>query len=284
MTEERIAYLENKALWLRQQVLKMACGAGAGHVAPSFSCADILVSLYQGGILRVNPQNPKWPERDRFILSKGQAAVALYAVLADMGFFPTEELSTFTRQGSRLGGHTEDTIPGVEAFTGSLGHGLPIAGGLALAAKNDRKDYLTVVLHGDGECHEGAVWEAAMFISYHRLNNLILIIDENGLSATEYIDDYINLRPLHKKWRSFGWDVKEVNGHSIPEILDAFQDARCRRSSKPLVIIAKTVKGKGLSFIEDKPIWHYRIPVGDELDRARQELRITEEIMVPKAR
>jgi len=280
--EKPIEYLESKALWLRQQILKMTCGAGAGHVAPSFSCTEILACLYQGGILRVDPKNPKWPDRDRFILSKGQAAVALYAVLADMGFFPVEELPTFTKQGSRLGGHTEDTIPGVEAFTGSLGHGLPIAAGLALAAKMDRKDYITVVLHGDGECHEGSVWEAAMFVAYHRLNNLVVIIDRNGLSATDYIEDYLKLSPLDQKWKSFGWDVVVIDGHSISELLNILSKVRNRKSSKPLAIIAETVKGKGLSFIENRPIWHYRIPVDDELDLACKELGIEEEIVVPK--
>lgn len=269
-----IEELKQKALWLRQQVLKMTCGAGAGHVAPSFSCAEILVSLYQGRILKVDHRNPKWAKRDRFILSKGQAAVGLYAVLADMGFFPIGELSSFTNNGSRLGGHTEDTIPGVEAFTGSLGHGLSLGCGLALAAKIDRKDFLTVVLHGDGECHEGSVWEAAMFAAFHKLNNLVVIIDRNGQSAIDFIEEYISLNPLSDKWTSFGWDVVQINGHSISQILEAFKEVRYQETDKPLVIIAETIKGKGVSFMERKPIWHYRIPVGDELDVAYQELKM----------
>lgn len=272
--KKNIKELEKKALWLRQQVLKMTCGAGAGHIAPSFSCIEILISLYQGGILRVDSKNPKWPERDRFILSKGQAAVALYAVLAEMGFFSIEELSTFTKKGSRLGGHTEDTIPGVEAFTGSLGHGLSIATGLALAAKMDHMDYLTVALLGDGECHEGSVWEAAMFAAQHRLNNLVAIIDNNGLSAIDYLKNYLDIAPLDKKWTSFGWEVIQINGHSIPEILNAFHGIRRRKKKKPLAIIAKTIKGKGVSFIENKPIWHYRIPLDEELDIACKELEL----------
>ncbi len=274
--------LEGKAQWLRQQVLKMTCGAGAGHVAPSFSCAEILVALHQGGVLRIDPKDPKWADRDRFILSKGQSAVALYAVLADLGFFPVEELYTFTLKGSRLGGHTEDTIPGVEAFTGSLGHGLPIAAGLALAAKVDRKDYFTYVLHGDGECHEGSVWEAAMFASYHRLNNLVLIVDHNGLSATDFISEYLNLDPIEDKWRAFGWDVVTVDGHSIPELLAVLGKARHRKSSKPLAVIAETTKGKGVGFIENRPIWHYRIPVDDELDVACKALGFDQTIDIEK--
>jgi transketolase len=270
--QDKVAYLEKKALWLRQQVLKMTCGAGAGHIAPPFSCAEILVALHQGGVLHLDPRDPKWPDRDRFVLSKGQAAVALYAVLADLGFFPVQELTTFTKKGSRLGGHTEDTIPGVEAFTGSLGHGLPIATGLALAGKMDNKDYLCVALLGDGECHEGSIWEAAMFAAHHELSRLIAVIDYNGLSATDYLNQYLGLEPLKQKWASFGWEAVEIDGHSIPAILDAFHNCRNRSSSKPLAIIAKTVKGKGLSFIENKPIWHYRIPMGEELDAACREL------------
>lgn len=271
---DKIKDLKKKALWLRQQILKMTCGAGAGHIAPSFSCAEIFVALYQGGILKVDSKNPKWPERDRFILSKGQAGVALYAVLADMGFFPVEELYTFTKEGSRLGGHTEDTIPGVEAFTGSLGHGFSIAAGLALAAKMDNKTYLTVALLGDGECHEGSIWETAMFAAHHKLNNLVVIIDNNGLSAIDYLKNYLDPSPLDEKWSSFGWEAVVIDGHSIPEILNVFKGIRQRKTSKPLAIVAKTIKGKGISFMENKPIWHYRIPVGEELDIACKELNM----------
>jgi transketolase len=269
--------LKRKANWLRNQVLEMTVNAGAGHIAPSFSCTEILVALYYGGVLRVDPKNPKWEDRDRFILSKGHSAVALYAILADLGFFPTSELMTFTLKGSRLGGHTEDTIPGVEAFTGSLGLGLSIAIGLALAAKADKKDYITVALLGDGECHEGSVWEAAMFASFHKLNNLLVIVDNNGLSATDIMKNYIHLGPLEDKWKSFGWDVVSVDGHSFEELLPAMKDFRSRKSTRSLAIIAKTTKGKGVSFMENKPIWHYRIPVGEELEIARNELKFKEE-------
>jgi transketolase len=220
----------------------------------------------------VNPKNPRWANRDRFILSKGQAAVALYAVLARLGFFPVSELMTFTREGSRLGGHTEDTIPGVEAFTGSLGHGLSIAAGIALAAKMDDKKYRCFTLLGDGECHEGSVWEAAMFAAHHRLNNLIAIIDHNGLSAIDFLKGYLEVEPLERKWRSFGWDTAVVNGHSFEELLATFRDLPSRSSDKPFAVIALTTKGKGVSFMENRPIWHYRIPVGNELKIAHKEL------------
>lgn len=268
-----LIHLAKKARWVRKKVLSMTVNAGAGHIAPSFSCIEILVVLYQGRVLRVKPNKPKWGYRDRFILSKGQAAVALYAILADRGFFPVSELKKFTRKGSYLGGHTEDTIPGVEAFTGSLGHGLSIGAGLALAAKMDKKKYRTIVLLGDGECHEGSVWEAAMFSAHHQLNNLIAIIDNNGLSATDFLKNYLEIKPLQKKWESFGWEVIVVDGHSYKALLSSLSGISSRHLSKrPLAIIALTTKGKGVSFMQNNPIWHYRIPVGKELKIAQKEL------------
>lgn len=253
----------------------MAVKAKAGYIASSFSCIDILVALYQGGILHVKPKNKKWLNRDRFILSKGQAAVALYAVLADLGFFSVSELMTFTQKGSRLGGHTEDTILGVEVFTGSLGHGLSIAAGMALSTKMDKKGYICTALLGDVECHEGSVWEAAMFASYHRLNNLVVIVDHNDLSATDFIKKYLDVAPLEKKWESFGWETAVINGHSFKDILSVLGNIRLRSpGDKPFTIIALTTKGRGVSFMENKPIWHYRVPIGKELKIARKELRI----------
>jgi len=272
MTKKTTDFLKQKAKWLRKTVLEMTVAAGAGHIAPSFSCTEILVVLYYGGILKVEPKNPTWENRDRFILSKGQSAVALYAVLADLGFFPKIELLGFTQKDSRLGGHTENTIPGVECFTGSLGHGLSIGAGLALGAKINKKKYVTTVLLGDGECYEGSVWESAMFASHHQLKNLVAIVDRNGLSAIDFTENYLKEEPLKDKWCAFGWDVKTVNGHSFDELLSVMKQIRMRKSNKPLCIIAKTVKGKGVSFIENNPIWHYRIPVGDELEKARREL------------
>ncbi|MDD4941082.1 MAG: transketolase [Candidatus Omnitrophica bacterium] len=266
----KITRLQRLSARIRSDVLEMTVKAGAGHIAPSFSCIDILVTLYYGGVMRVRPRDPLWKGRDRFILSKGQAAVALYAVLAGMGFLKRPELMTFTQKGSRLGGHTENTIPGVEAFTGSLGHGLSIGAGLALAAKIDGNDFKTIVLLGDGECHEGSVWEAAMFAGQHRLGNLIAVIDSNGLSATDYLDRYLSVRPLEEKWRAFGWDVRTVDGHSHRDILSVM--AGISGTGRPTAIIAQTTKGKGVSFMENKPIWHYRIPVGRELAAARKEL------------
>ncbi len=272
LTARQIMWLSKKANWVRNKALEMAVKAGAGHIAPSFSCTDILVALYYANILKVNPKNPKWVNRDRFILSKGQAALALYPILADLGFFSLSELMTFSQDGSRLGGLAETDVPGVEALTGSLGHGLSIATGIALSAKIDNKKYLCFALLGDGECHEGSVWEAAMFAGHHHLNNLIAIIDDNSLSATDFLKNYLDLAPLKEKWESFGWETKAVNGHSFEGLLSVLSKARLRNSDKPLAILASTTKGKGVSFMENKPIWHYRIPVGKELMIARKEL------------
>lgn len=264
--------LKKKALWVRRSVLDMCITAGAGHIAPALSCTEILIALYQGGILRVRPRNPEWKKRDRFILSKGQGCAALYAVLADLGFFPTSVLNTYTCFGSRLGGHSESNVPGVEAFTGSLGHGLAIAAGMALAAKIDKKPYLSVVLLGDGECQEGSIWESAMFAGYHCLSNLIAIIDRNRLQAINFTKKVLCLEPLSKKWEAFGWDVEEVDGHCLESLLNILSKIRSRKSSKPLVIIATTTKGKGISFMENKSIWHYRIPQGNQLETAKKEI------------
>ena len=264
--------LEEKAKWVRNQVLEMCVAAGAGHVAPALSCTDILVALYQGGILRVNPHNLSQPDRDRFILSKGHACTSLYAVLADMGYFPISELNTYCQPGTRLGGHPDADIPGVEISTGSLGHGLSIGAGLALAGKMDKEGYMTVVLMSDGECQEGSNWEAAMFAAHHHLDNLVAVIDRNGLQAIERTETALALEPLKDKWEAFGWEVRTADGHSYDSLLSVLDDIRFRNSGKPLMVIAKTTKGKGISFMENNVIWQYRIPVGDELEQARREL------------
>jgi transketolase len=272
LIQRRIVKLKRKAALIRRNILELSIGVGAGHIAPSFSCIEILTVLYHGGILRVNPRYPASNKRNRFILSKGHASIALYVVLADLGFFAISELDGFMKDGSRLGGHADTTIPGVETFTGSLGHGLSIGAGLALAAKMDKKKYTTFVLMGDGECHEGSIWEAAMFASHQRLNNLVAIIDHNGLSATNFLKDCLEVEPLNKKWQAFGWDVTVINGHSFTSLLSVLNKVRFRTSPNPLVVIALTTKGKGISFMENNPIWHYRIPVEKELDIARREL------------
>lgn len=270
--QNKVKKLEKKANWVRRKILEMAIRAGSGHIAPSFSCVEILVTLYCGGILRVNSQKPRWQGRDRFILSKGHVSIALYAILAERGFISQSCLKSFAQEGGRLGVHAEDVTPGVEVSTGSLGHGLSVGAGIALASKIDKKKNAIVVLMGDGECQEGSVWEAAMFSAHHQLNNLIVIIDYNELSATGFLKEYLDVEPFKEKWKAFGWEIAMVDGHCFMSLLSLFKKIHERSSPKPLVIIASTIKGKGISFMENKIIWHYRIPRGKELKVAQKEL------------
>jgi transketolase len=272
--DQSLAPLEAKALWVRQRILEMATRAGCGHIASSFSCTEVLVSLYYGGFFHCDPSDPQSPGRDRFVLSKAQAALALYPVLADVGFFPASELETFCSNGSRLGGHAENGTPGVDVFSGSLGHGLSLGSGIALGGKLDRAAWHVFVLLGDGECHEGSVWESALFAGHHRLSNLTAIVDGNQLSASDRIEEYLGVEPFRDKWLAFGWEVLTVDGHSIPELLAAYRYAKEGKRDRPLAILARTVKGKGVRFMEDQAEWHYRIPSGDELATARRELRL----------
>lgn len=269
----KIHKLKDKANWVRRQTLEMIASAGKGHIAGAFSSTDILVTLYYAGILRFDPKKPGWDKRDRFILSKGHSAAALYAILADLGYFPLSELPNYQKKGCILAGHPHRRIPGIEADTGSLGHGLGIAAGLALSAKMAKKDFLAFVLLGDGECCEGSVWETAMFASRHKLNNLIAIIDKNSLCSTDFIKDCVVMEPLDKKWEAFGWEVTVVNGHSFKELLSCLGNLRKRKSDKPLMVIANTTKGKGVSFMEGNPAWHHSVPQGRELEIARHELK-----------
>ncbi len=270
--QDNIARLKDKAGWVRRQVLEMIVSAGKGHIGGAFSCTDILVALYYGGILHFNPSDPKWPGRDRFILSKGHSAAALYVILSDLGYFSSSCIGNYQKEGCILGGHPHRRIPGIEGDTGSLGHGLGIGAGLALSAKMDKVDFLACVLIGDGECYEGSVWEAAMFASHQRLSNLIGILDKNGLCSTDRIQDCLDLDPLDKKWQSFGWDVVNVAGHSFEDLLSVFSNIRFRKSNKPLMIIANTIKGKGVSFMESNPNWHHAVPNDEEFKIAVKEL------------
>ncbi len=270
--KQRIAELEEKSNYIRRQVLEMCCRAGTGHVNSAFSCTEIMVALYYGGILKVDPHHPESDARDRFILSKGQASVILYPILADLGFFPTEELARFNGADGKFGVHLQHDVPGVEITSGSLGHGFGVATGIALAAKLNRDSFLTVALLGDGECYEGAIWESAMFASHYRLNNLVAIVDRNHLCVTDFTENIVALEPLGEKWRSFGWEVAHIDGHSFEAIFNAFDRIRCVRSTQPKVIIADTVKGQGVSFLCNAPLWHGIAPVGDQADQAAQEL------------
>ncbi|MHB8164936.1 MAG: transketolase [Methanoregula sp.] len=265
--------LEKKAAEVRLQVLQTALHAGKGHVPPAFSWVEIGIALFYGNVLNQKPSNPKWADRDRFILSKGHGCLTLYSILADLGYFQKSELDTFDGDGSLLGGHPDIAIPGIEALSGSLGHGLGISAGLALAAKIDHHKWKVFTVLGDGECEEGSVWEAAMFASHHKLDNLIAIIDRNKLSATDFTDNYTSLEPFHLRWQAFGWDVVTVNGHSFNQLIETLLQAKTRSTAKPLVIIAETTKGKGVSFMENSSSWHHQLPKGEQATCALGELK-----------
>jgi transketolase len=259
------------ALRVRRHALKMVQRARASHIGSCLSIADILAVLY-ASVLRVDSKQPELAARDRFILSKGHAAAALYAVLAEAEFFPTTWLDSYSADGSVLAGHVvHKGVPGVEVSTGSLGHGLSIGVGMALAASRSNQSYRTFVLLSDGECDEGAVWEAALFASQHRLDNLIAIVDKNDLQGFGRVSDVLGLEPFADKWRAFGWNVIEVSGHDHAA-LDAALSSVPSQPGKPTLLSAKTVKGKGVSFMEDQFLWHYRSPDADELARALAEL------------
>lgn len=267
-----IRKLEQKAASIRVRILEAIFKAQIGHIGGAFSCTDIIVALYYGGVLHFDPKEPQWEGRDKFILSKGHASIALYTVLADIGYFDSSEIETFCQNGTRLGGHPCRFVPGIEADTGSLGHGLSIGCGLAWCAKIDKKDYKTFVLIGDGECYEGSVWEALMFAAHYELNNLVVIIDRNQQIVMDFTEECIRLNPLNDKLMAFGWQVEEVNGHSFVELGRVFSKAMRRESPMPLAIIANTVKGKGVSFMEGILKWHHSIPNEGEYEMAMKEL------------
>jgi transketolase len=270
-----VSALAAKAAWVRFQILEMIAAAGKGHVGGSLSCADILVALYAGGVLRYDCSQPQWAGRDRFIFSKGHAVEALYGVLAQAGFLSPDTLRSYGADGSRLGGHPDRLIPGVEVSTGSLGHGVGIGAGLALAARRQDQPHLTFVLLGDGECYEGSVWEGAQFAAHHRLSNLVAIVDRNRQITIDDTEDCNAFEPFAAKWRAFGWDVREVDGHSFPALLEAFADVRSPGRGRPLAVIARTRKGRGVSFMETTVGWHHRVPKGEQLAQARRELALS---------
>ncbi len=275
---ENYADLEAKALWVRQTIAKMAIKKGFGHMTTGFSAADLFVALYHGGILRYDPENPKAPHQDRFILSEGQAAIGIYPVLADVGFFPHKELENFAGKDSILGVHSEPHTPGIQILTGSLGHGLPIATGQAYAAHQENADWLVVCLTGDGELCEGSNWEAMLTASSLLLNRLVVVVNRNHQftigrtdARTTQLDIYLD--PVADKFKAFGFETKIINGHSFEEIFAAFADVRHPTRSKPLAIIAETIKGQG-GFMANERLWHNRVPDNTELARLEVNLGI----------
>jgi len=268
---ERIRTLEETARLLRRHVLEMTHAADSGHAGGSLSAADLITALYFHE-LRIDPKRPQWEDRDRFILSKGHACPVLYAALAERGFFPTEELLTLRQIGSRLQGHPElGTTPGVEACAGAEGQGLSVGIGMALAARLDHKPHRIWVMLGDGENDSGQVWEAAMCAAHYKLDNLIAVVDRNGIQQEGRTEEIMRLEPLSEKWKAFGWHVIEINGHDFGQILEAFSEAKATKG-RPTVIIAKTIKGKGVSFMEGVVKFHGTAPTDEELARALKEL------------
>jgi transketolase len=265
------AELKEMAKKLRRHVITMIATAGSGHPGGSLSAADIITALYFK-VLRYNPENPQWSDRDRFILSKGHAAPILYAALAEAGYFPVAELATLRKLDSRLQGHTDRNLtPGVEMSAGSLGMGLSFAIGVALTARLDSKAYRTYVLLSDGECEEGQTWEAALSAAQFKLDNLTAVVDCNGIQLSGWTRDIMNLEPLSRKWQAFGWHIIDIDGHDFAQLLAAFHEAK-KMQGKPTVIIARTIKGKGVSFMENNAEFHGKAPTWEEAERALKEL------------
>ena len=260
--------------WLiRRNGLEMTHLSRGSHIGSVFSVAEIIAVLY-ASVLNVDPKEPKKPDRDRLILSKGHAGSAVYAALAETGFFPVEQLKTHYANGSILSGHVSHKgVPGVEVSTGSLGHGLGVGVGMALGAKMDGAQWRTYVVLGDGECDEGSVWEAALQAAQYKLDRLIAVIDYNHMQSLATVDETLRLEPFEQKWKDFGWNALSVNGHDTEALQKAFDWAKENAGSrKPSVILAHTVKGKGVSFMENDVLWHYRTPQGEEYDAALKEL------------
>ena len=244
--------------------------AKSGHPGGSLSAVEVVTTLIFH-VMNIDPQNPDWPDRDRFVLSKGHACPVLYAALAERGFFDKEILNTLRQYHSILQGHPDmNKVPGLDMTAGSLGNGLSAGLGMALSAKHKGQDYMTYVMLGDGECQEGMVWEAAMAASHYHLNNLVAIVDCNGVQINGWVNDIMREEPFADKWKAFGWNVIDIDGHSIREVLTALHEARTMRS--PTVILARTVKGKGVSFMEDQAAWHGAAPNAEQLAQAMEDI------------
>lgn len=266
------AYTKTLSERSRAHALRMVHKVNASHIGACLSVADILAVLY-GGVLRVRPDQPAWPQRDRFILSKGHAAAVLYGTLAECGFFPVEWLDRYCQEGCPLMGHVSSRgVPGVEVSTGSLGHGLPIGCGMALAAKREGAASRVFVVLSDGELDEGSNWEAILFAGHHRLDNLVVIVDYNKLQGFGRTCDVLNVEPLEAKWVAFGWAARQLDGHNH-EVIHAALSSVPFESGKPSVVIAHTVKGKGVSYMEDELAWHYKSPNQEQLTQALKEVR-----------
>lgn len=271
LTEQKIAYLQEKADKMRCDVIEMLAESKSGHPGGSLSAADIVATLYFHE-MKLDDNDPVWPDRDRFVLSKGHAAPILYSALTEKGYYPHEEIFTLRKINSRLQGHPDmKKLPGVDMSTGSLGQGISASVGMALASKLEHKEWRVYALLGDGECQEGLVWEAAMAAAHYKLDNLVAFLDHNGLQIDGDITKVMNPEPLAEKWGAFGWHIINIDGHDIQQIADALDEAR-NTKGKPTMIVAKTKKGKGVSFMEDKAEWHGVAPKPEEKVKALEEL------------
>jgi transketolase len=272
--KDKASWLQHQANLIRFSAMTMTNHSGLGHTGGDLSASDILATLYLGGILNIDPANPAWPQRDRFIMSKGHCSGSFYSTLAFKGYFPREMLGTFMDSLSRLNGHPDrNKLPGVEANTGVLGHGLPVAVGAALAARMRGEDWRAFVLTGDGELQEGSNWEAAMTAQHYGLDNLVVIVDRNRIQQGDFTEKTIRMDPLAPKWAAFGFAVAEVDGHNHAALLEVFARLPLE-TGKPTCIIANTIKGKGVSFAENKPAWHHGVPTKDQLAAAAIELGV----------
>jgi len=264
--------LKKMAATIRCDIIEMICTANAGHPGGSLSATDLVTALYFR-LMRIDPANPRWPDRDRFILSKGHACPVWYSALAERGFFDKSHLGKLRRLGSILQGHPDmNKVPGIDMTAGSLGHGLSVGIGMALAGRLQKKDYHVWVVIGDGESQEGSVWEAAMAGSKWKLDNLTAILDRNNLQNDSYVDELMPIEPVAEKWRAFGWNTVEIDGHRMEEIIPALEGAKSFKGA-PTIIIAHTVKGKGVSYMENVCEWHGKAPCREEADRALEEIR-----------
>lgn len=263
--------LKMKTKQIKHKCLEMCVNAGIGHVTTAFSCAEIVAALYYR-IMKIDITNPYWEDRDRFIMSKNHGSVITYPILADLGFIEKKSLTTFMQDGSNIGGHSKTCVSGVDFSGGSLGIGLGVACGLAYGARLSRKKYKTYVLVGDGECYEGSIWEAAMFAGSNKLNNLITILDRNGMACTDFTERMLTQESFKDKWKAFNWDVFEIDGHNMEEVVSTLEYAKKYKGTKPICIIAKTVKGHGIDFMSNNPLMHGVAPKGDQIAAAFEQI------------
>lgn len=264
--------LKNKVQEIKEKCLDVCVKAGTGHVTSAFSCAEIVTVLYYN-VMNINPSDPEWEDRDRFIMSKNHASVITYPILEDLGFVEKGEIETFLEDGSLYGAHSKISIPGADFAGGSLGIGLGVACGMAYSAQKSGKEWLTFCIVGDGEMYEGSIWESAMFAGANNLNNLIVFVDRNHMCVTDFTDKMLSQEPLEDKWAAFNWEVRKIDGHSVSDIMNSLSDIRNREEEKPLCIIAETIKGKGIKFMENNPFMHGVAPQNEKAELAMQQLK-----------